>query len=370
MSPVPRIFLAATGQNRGKTTASLGLIAAMAARGRRIGFVKPVGQRYLVVDGTRADEDAVLMKAVFGLDDALNDMSPITLPRHFTTDFVMGRIHADLAREMTDAVARVAADKDLLVIEGTGHAGVGAVVGLSNARVAALLDAPVVIVSEGGVGRPIDEIVLNHALFERHGVRVLGAVVNKVDIESHPDLPEILQHGLAQHGLDLLGCIPYSQMLADPSLELIVTHLAGELLAGEAAAERTIGHVAIGAMLADHAIALLHDRTLLITPGDREDLIEACLAANRAGAGTLITGMVLTGGFRPRPSILAQLRAAGLFAYLVTSDTYHTAQSVDEILVKTHPTDTDKIATIKQLVGRSLDAEALLGLLHGGAATR
>ena len=370
MSPVPRLFLAATGQNRGKTTASLGLMAAMAARGRRIGFVKPVGQRYLLVDGTRADEDAVLMKAVFGLADALNDMSPVTLPRHFTTDFVMGRIHGDLAREMTDAVARVAAGKDLLVIEGTGHAGVGAVVGLSNARVAALLDAPVVIVSEGGVGRPIDEIVLNRALFERHGVRVLGAVVNKVDIESHPDLPEILQLGLEQHGLDLLGCIPYSQMLANPSLELIVTHLEGELLAGEAAAERTIGRVAIGAMHADHAIALLEDRTLVITPGDREDLIEACLAANRVGAGAVVTGMVLTGGFRPSPAVLAQLRAADLFAYLVTTDTYRTAQAVDEILVKTHPTDIDKIATIKQLVGRSLDADALLGLLEGDSLTR
>ena len=92
---------------------------------------------------------------------------------------------------MTEAASRVGADKDLLVIEGTGHAGVGAVVGLSNARVAALLEAPVVIVSEGGVGRPIDEIVLNHALFERDGVRVVGAVVNKVDVESHPHLPDV-----------------------------------------------------------------------------------------------------------------------------------------------------------------------------------
>ena len=59
----------------------------------------------------------------------------------------------------------------MVVVEGTGHAGVGAVVDLSNARVAAMLDAPVIIVSEGGIGRPIDEIVLNGALFAAHGVR-------------------------------------------------------------------------------------------------------------------------------------------------------------------------------------------------------
>jgi BioD-like phosphotransacetylase family protein len=349
-----RVFVAATGQNRGKTTASLGLTAAIIARGARIGFIKPVGQRYVVVEGTRADEDAVLMKAVFDLPDALDDMSPVTLPRHFTTDYIMGKVENHLERAVTEAATRVSADKDLLVIEGTGHAGVGAVVGLSNARVAALLEAPVVIVSEGGVGRPIDEIVLNHALFEREGVRVVGAVVNKVDVDSHPQLPEVLRRGLGQHGIELLGCIPYSDLLANPSLELIATHLDGELLAGAATPGRTIGHVAIGAMRAEHAVGLIRDRTLLITPGDRDDMLTMALELNAKSEGQ-VTGIVLTGGFPPADPILAALRSAGLFTYLVKSDTYRTAQAVDEILVKTHPTDTDKISTIIRLVDGALD---------------
>jgi BioD-like phosphotransacetylase family protein len=364
VSGARRIFLAATGQNRGKTTVSLGLAALIAADGHRLGFLKPVGQRYLVIDGTRADEDAVLMKEVFDLPDALNDMSPVTLPRHFTTDYVMGRVTDDLASAVTRAAARVAEDKDVVLIEGTGHAGVGAVIGLSNARVAEMLDAPVVIISEGGVGRPIDEIVLNHALFERHGVRVLGAVVNKVNVDVTPDLPEVLGQGLAMHGIELIGCIPFSELLANPSLELIVTHLAGELLAGEGVASSIIGHVAIGAMRADHAVPYLRDRTLLITPGDREDMLEVALVAYRASIGPgqrpRVTGIVLTGGFRPSDRWLGELQRAGLFTYLVETDTYRTAQDVQDILVKTHPTDTEKIATIKELVGRSLDPEPLL----------
>ena len=359
-----RVFLAATGQNRGKTTTSLGLIAAIRERGLRLGFMKPVGQRYLVVDGTRADEDAVLMQEVFALPDALNDMSPVTLPRRFTTDFIMGRITDDLEAQVRAAHASVAAEKDLVVIEGTGHAGVGAVVGLSNARAAAMLDAPVIIVSEGGVGRPIDEIVLNRALFAAHGVTVLGAVVNKVDVESHPQLPDVLARGLGMHGIDLLGCIPYSEFLANPSLELIVTHLDGELLAGRAEPGRTIGHVAIGAMLAQHAIAHLSDRTLLITPGDREDLLRAALEANgRSGSVPLVSGIILSGGYRPSGSLLAAFKKADLFAYLVETDTYGTAQAVDEILVKTHASDTEKIATIIDLVGGAIDVDALLGRL-------
>ncbi|HET9879515.1 MAG TPA: AAA family ATPase [Candidatus Limnocylindria bacterium] len=357
----PTIFLAATGQNRGKTTTSLGLIAAIRERGHALGFMKPVGQRTLLVEGIRADEDAVLMKEIFDLPDPLGDMSPVLLPRHFTTDFVMGRVDEDLAAQVEAAYARVARDKDLVVVEGTGHAGVGAVVGLSNARAAALLDAPVVIVTEGGVGRPIDEIALNAALFAHHGVRVLGAVVNKVDIGNRPELPEILARGLSQQGVPLIGCIGYSDFLANPSLELIVTHLDGELLAGRAAPNRTIGQVAIGAMQAGHAMERLHDRTLLITPGDREDLLLAAVATNRASASQpRVSGVVLTGGFRPADAVLADLRDADLFTYLVATDTYRTARDVDEILVKTHPSDTEKIATIIDLVGRAIDVDALL----------
>ena len=73
-----------------------------------------------------------------------------------------------------------------------------------------------------------------------------------------------------------------------------------------------------------------------------------------------VTGIVLTGGFRPPDAKLADLQEAGLFTYLVGSDTYRTAQAVDEILVKTHPTDTDKIETIIRLVDGSLDISDFL----------
>jgi hypothetical protein len=274
-------------------------------------------------------------------------------------------VDEDLAATVRAAASRVAADRDVVLVEGTGHAGVGAVIGLSNARVAAMLDAPVIIVSEGGVGRPIDEIVLNQALFERHGVRVLGAVVNKVNVDASPELREVLRRGLAQQGVELLGCIPYSDFLANPSLELLESHLPGERLSGHPAPERTIGHVAIGAMQAAHAVELLRDRTLLITPGDRSDLLDAALAldADASGATPRVSGVILTGGFRPPRDLLGRMRAAGLWSYLVEADTYRTAEAVHDVLVKTHPGDTEKIRTIIRLVGESLDADALLARL-------
>ncbi len=243
------LYLAATGQNRGKTTVSLGVLDGFRRRGLSAGFCKPVGQRTVIEDGVAADEDAVLMKTVFDLPEPLGRMSPVHIPRGFTKSYIDGTVVEDLPARIRAAHASFAVDRDMLLIEGTGHAGVGAVIGLSNAVVARMLGAPAVIVSEGGVGRPIDEIVLNRALFAAHGVEVIGAVVNKVDVVGHPHLPEVLSRGLGQHGIALLGCIPYSEFLANPSLEK--TH------AGDTEKIATIIELVGGALGVDALLARL-----------------------------------------------------------------------------------------------------------------
>src|ERR1700675_2010871 len=159
-SRMKHVYLAATGQNRGKTTVSLGVLDGFQRRGLSTGFLKPVGQRTIIEEGVPADEDAVLMKQVFGLREPIGQMSPVHIPRGFTQSYIEGEVVEDLPARILAAHAAFA-DRDILLIEGTGHAGVGAVIGLSNALVASILGAPAVIVSEGGVGRPIDEIVLN-----------------------------------------------------------------------------------------------------------------------------------------------------------------------------------------------------------------
>src|SRR4051794_6601649 len=276
-----RLYLAATGINRGKTTFALGLYAALLDRGLRLGFIKPVGQRYDVVDGTPADEDAILIRDVFGISDALDAMSPVHIPRGFTKKFIRGEVVEDLPARIRGAYARIAVDRDAMLIEGTGHAGVGAVIGLSNAEVAAMLGAPAVIVSEAGVGRPIDEIVLNRALFARHGVEVVGAVVNKVDVDADPSLPETLRLGLARHGIELLGTLPYRQLLSNPTLAMLVEQMQGEALTDPPDMDRPIEHVAIAAMQPRHLLERIGPGSLLLVPGDREDVIQATIAATR-----------------------------------------------------------------------------------------
>ena len=374
-----QLYLAATGQNRGKTTASLGLVDGFLQRGLRTGFMKPVGQRTVIDEGVPADEDAVLMRSVFGLPEPYQVMSPVHIPRGFTKRYIAGDVVEDLAATIRRAHDTFR-DHDVVLIEGTGHAGVGAVIGLSNAVVAASLGAPAVIVSEGGVGRPIDEIVLNAALFERHGVPVAGAIVNKVDVAAQPGIRSVLERGLAPYGIPLLGILPVRPILSNPTLEMIEEGLDGELIHPGPDPELVIDGVAIGAMEPRHMLERIGPGTLVIVPGDREDLITTLTAAHAAGRRSaarggddaqlpldlerrgVASGLVLTGGYRPRPAVLAAIRAAGLFATLVPADTYKVASDIHDLLVKTHPADREKIETIKQLVSTNLDVDRILGV--------
>ena len=384
-----QLYLAATGMNRGKTTFALGLLAALIDRGHETGFIKPVGQRYALVDGIPADEDAILVRSVFGLPDALTVMSPVHIPRGFTKAVINGQVPDDLAARIVTAHGQAATGRDVLLVEGTGHAGVGAVIGLSNADVARLVGASAVIVSEAGVGKPIDEIVLNRALFARHGVEVLGAVINKVDMDADPSLPDTLRKGLARHGIALLGTLPYRPILSNPTLSMLVEQMSGEVLNRGDDLDRGIEHVAIGAMQPRHLLERIGPGSLLLVPGDREDVIHATIAADRRqraveGEPRLLrrlryrsqfgrasqqpgrselAGMVFTGGYRPRPREIEAIKASGMFAYLVAQDTYAAASEVHDLLVKTHPADIEKIAEIKRLVADNFDVDALLDRL-------
>ena len=381
-----QVYLAATGRNRGKTTLSLGLLAALIDRGIDTAFTKPVGQRYAMVDEVPADEDAILMKELFDLRDPFGDMSPVHIPRGFTKSFIKGEVVQDLASKIDIAHRNLSVGHDMLLIEGTGHAGVGSVVGLSNADVAARMRAPVVIVSEGGVGRPIDEIVLNQALFARRGVPLVGAVINKVDVEADPSLPEVLERGLALHGIDLLGILPYRPLLSYPTLSMILEQMHGELLSSGEDMDRHIEHVAIGSGQARHVLEKIGAGSLLIVQGDREDVIHAVIAANETqkqlnqepgrlsrlrsparfgresedAEAQLLAGMVFTNDRRPSDRDIEALRVAGIFALLVPDEIYPMASQLHSLLIKTHVQDRAKIEAIKQLVAENFDVDALL----------
>lgn len=179
------IFIAATRQNDGKTVISIGLFLVLKKYTEKIGFIKPVGQKYVVIDGKKVDKDAVLLKRICNLDDDLEDMNPIAVEEGFTRNYLDNPNKEELVDKILKGYQRISKDKEIVLIEGTGHAGVGSIFDLNNAEVAKILNAPVIIISIGGIGRPADEISLNVSLFKEKGVDVkgVGALYTKKFLE-------------------------------------------------------------------------------------------------------------------------------------------------------------------------------------------
>src|ERR1051326_5174740 len=244
----PRVFIAATRQNDGKTTTSLGLIAALQQHYPRVGYIKPVGQRFVEIAEQKIDEDTVLMDSVYRLNCPLVDMSPIAVEPDFTRKYLQSSNNEALVKKIQNAFDRVAWEKDFVLCEGSGHAGVGSVFDLSNAQVAKTLGAKVIIVTQGGIGKPIDEVSLNQALFEKEGVEIIGVILNKVLGQKIDYITDFARRGLKRKGLELLGVVPHQPMLTQPTMELIREELKAELLNRSDGLHNSVEEVLIGAM--------------------------------------------------------------------------------------------------------------------------
>ena len=357
-----KIYVAATRQNDGKTIASIGLIAAMLRRTGKVGYIKPVGQHYVEVDGHKIDEDAILVKETYHVGCDLQDMSPVAIPRGFTEDYINNPHRDDLIAQIRKAYNRVSKGKDFTLIEGTGHAGVGSVFDMSNADVAKLLGAKVVIVCAGGIGRPIDEVMLNKALFDQAGVEILGVIVNKIEPEKYDKIEPIVRKGLARKGLDTLGVMPYNPVLSNPTFEQLLEETGGQLLSGEKGLKNPVSRIAIGAMSPHEALTYFGKGTLLITPGTREDLILAAMSSCLVGMGreSCVSGIVLTGGVQPHKKILHLISRTHIPVVSVDDDTFTAATRINSLIVKIRPGDKSKIYATERLVSRYVDVDRLL----------
>jgi BioD-like phosphotransacetylase family protein len=361
----PRVFVAATRQNDGKTTVALGLVAALQKHFPRVGYIKPVGQRFVRIEEEKIDEDTVLMDAVYRLNCPLVDMSPIAVEPDFTRKYLAAANNDALVKRIQKAFDRVAWEKDFVLCEGSGHAGVGSVFDLSNAQIAKILRCKVIIVSQGGIGKPIDEVALNQALFEKEGVEVIGVVLNKVLGGKVDSITDFARRGLKRKGLELLGVIPHQRILANPTVGLICEELGAELLSepDRSTLDVLVDDVVVGAMGAQNAVGFFKRGVLLITPGDREDIVMAACAGIDARSDNRMAGIILTGGLRPSDNILKMIRTMPIPVLLAEQDSYRVASKVHDLTVKTRPGDAEKISLIRDMIAKNLDVGKILKAL-------
>ena len=237
-------------------------------------------------------------------------------------------------------------------------------------------------------------VALNKALFDREGVEIVGVILNKVLPEKKAYIEEFGRRGLARLGIDLLGTIPDVRVLAAPELTQISETIGGHFLHAPGDVRRRVRHVIIGAMSSGHVVDELKPETLVITPGDREDIILAALSTSSlqpanhhyhshaaSGArskraakaddgdgespGRLVAGIVLAGTLRPHESIMDLIRASDVPVIASPLESFAVASRINSMTVKTLPGDVEKIDKIQALIETHVEVDRLLEKLRG-----
>lgn len=359
---VKNIFLSSIYQDAGKTTVSLGLYKVFQEAGLKVAFIKPVGQRYVNVGDMHIDKDSYLIGEVYRCAKEFKYMSPVTIGRGFTEKYIMNPQKDSLEKKITTSFQKMVKGKDAIIVEGTGHAGVGSVIDLSNADVARLVGSKVIIVSEGGIGKSIDEIMLNKALFDLNNVEVLGVIINKVIMDKYEKIQRVLSQGLANKGLKLLGVIPARPLLSCPTVEQVKDSLNIKVLAGEKHLSRRVKNVIVAAMEPHNMVNYLEDGTLVLASGDRIDNILLAVSSHlvRDGRRFQLSGIILTGGLMPNDQILDLLNKSKLSILITQEDTFTVAAKVENLKVKIQKTDVDKIEEATRLVKKYVDVKTIL----------
>lgn len=357
-----RLYVAATNQHVGKTTCTLGLVEAFRQSGQRVGYCKPVGQEAIDIENLQVDKDAVLFSTMMHFDLVAKVHSPVILGKGATQAFLDQPGDYPYQKDIQAASKFLEEQYEMVVYEGTGHPGVGSVVGLSNADVAALIGAPAILVVEGGVGYTIDRLNLCLALFRERKVPIAGVIVNKV----LPDKIEKVQHyiglKLKEWDIPLLGVLPYEKTLLYPLLSTISGAIHGRVLYNPERLNVLVENVVAASLMGTHNFE--DDQGVLLVVS-KNRLNESLLGIQRLSKQkgmekSPLSGIVITGdgkqlhhveGFHHEQYVIDHQ----IPVISTPLDTYGTAVKISHLEVKINVQTLGKARRAIELVRDNLD---------------
>ena len=360
-----KIFIGATGQHCGKTTICLSLMHLARKKYDRVGFMKPIGPKCIQFNGLTVDKDAAMFASVFNVEEDLALMSPMTLTADTTRNFLDGGFDQSVPlNKILTAAAELERKNDLLIIEGAGHGGVGSVVGVNNAKVAAILKAPVLMVAGGGIGNVIDAVELNLALYEREKADVRVIMPNKLLPGKRESSMKYINKAFAKSGILVTSAFDYSPTLADPTLQHISDLMELPLHGDPTERDRICHTIQLGAASSQRVIDSLGDSTLLIVTSSRDELLVTASSLHhipefrRRLAGMVIAGHVDVSNITQR--IIDDSNIPYIRIEETSSEVFYRLR---EHVSKIGPDDKEKIALINVMAEQYIDFESIAAML-------
>jgi len=347
---VNSLIIASTRESAGKTSILIGLARAM---GKRFGYVKPLGDRFLYRKKRLWDYDAALLTRLFSLGD-----EPETISIGFDHSKLRYMYDREtIGAEMRRLLGAVGEDRDAVFIECGKDLSYGASVWLDPLTLSQDLGVPVLVVASGAENEISDDLAFLKRFVGADEADVAGVIVNKVIhrddfVETH--LPEI-----EALGVNILGILPFDAELTTLSVGLLAEKLLARVIAGENGLGRAVRHVFVGAMSVSAALSeplFRKPEKLIITSGDRSDMVLAALDAGGTSC------LVLTHNIVPPSNVIAKASDAGVPILLVPGDTFSTAMQVSGLEPLLTAADAGKLGILERLAAEHVDLEAVASL--------
>jgi len=338
------VYIATTEPKSGKSIVSLGLMQLLLGKVAKVGYFRPIIDD---LENGKPDNHIHTVISYFNLDLKHDEAYA------FTRSQVIKKLNKNKDDELLDGIIEkykaLEERFDFVLVEGTDFTGEGGIIEWDiNVLMAKNLGIPTIVLTIG-VGKTLDEFIgdmyLAYDSFKDKGVEVLMMVANKIQPKNVDLVKKALKKELPKELL--LGVIPLNPVLGNPTLKEIVEELEGEVLFGENNLTNQAGHFGVGAMYLRNYLTHLRENGLVITPGDRSDIILGALQANLSSNYPTVSGIVLTGGLKPEKSIIKLIEGLSEIVPIiaVNGGTFSIANRVGAINPKIYAENTKKITT-------------------------
>jgi phosphate acetyltransferase len=338
------LYIAAMEPGSGKSVVALGIMEILSRRTRRLGYFRPV-----VTSAKEPDNNIRLIKARYHLDLDYEDMYACAHgdARNLVAE---GRVET-LLKNILNKYKALEGKCKFVLCEGTDFTGVGSAFEFDfNAEIANNLGCPILALVNGRNKTPdetVDAMQVARESFEEKGCTILATIINRVTADRLPSVKEHLKAlGLEKEPIYIL---PEEPILGKPTVGEIARNLDAQILQGDAKGlNREVHDFKVAAMNLPHFLEHIADGDLIITPGDRADIILGSLATTVSETYPNIAGLLLTGGLIPEEPL--QRLIAGFQRYSpvpvtkVDTDTYTTAMNATAVRPALTPENDRKIA--------------------------
>jgi phosphate acetyltransferase len=353
------LYITSTESKSGKSAISLGVMELLLRNVDRVGFFRPLIN---IEGGSKIDNDLNLISSYYNLKTPYNEMYANTTIE--ANELISLGRQDELIENIFVKYKQIQQNHDFVLCEGTDYLGSTSSFEFDiNAEVANNLGCPVLLVANAhnkSVDEALRSIDMSIDSLREKGCKIIATLINRVEAKKGKKIIKKLRKMDSAPG-QLIYSLPDEKSLGNPTVGEIAEMLNADVLYGEDRLDRHVHNVLVAAMQLRNFLKRIDRGSLIITPGDRADVILACLSSVSSMSMPKISGILLTGGLKPERSICRLIEGyADIVPILsVKSDTFTSARIVDNVHAVISPTNTRKITKAMEVFEKNIPVEEL-----------